>query len=359
MKTIRILSFILLAVALCACSSMNTNKPAPTAIPTVKADTATISQGRLEPIRYADIALNASGLVSGVMAKEGDSVKAGQTVATLKSNDVQTLEEAQVNISQELTVAYQNLRDAQYKLDNFAVPSDFADLTPAEAVSQSLDKLDAAREAYEPYKYVYYDNKYGNLNLSDPKAYKYASQHVNREVLDTKKVLDDAWARYRKAIQWMGLETDLETAQNNLDQAQTDYNSLQDTSFAEDTAGARAALANAELRAPFGGTITKLDLKLGEFAASGQPVMTIADLSNWVVKTTDLTEIDVVNVKEGQPVEVTLDALPDVTLKGNVLSISQFYSEKQGDIVYEVTILLTNKNPAMRWGMTTEVKFIR
>jgi HlyD family secretion protein len=101
-----------------------------------------------------------------------------------------------------------------------------------------------------------------------------------------------------------------------------------------------------------------LDLKVGEFIAAGHPVVTIADVSSWIVKTTDLTEIDVVNVREGQSVEVTLDALPGVTLNGNVLSIGQSYSENQGDIVYEVAILLEDKNPAMRWGMTAEVKFI-
>ena len=76
-----------------------------------------------------------------------------------------------------------------------------------------------------------------------------------------------------------------------------------------------------------------------------------------MVKTTDLTEIDVVKLKEGQPVTVTLDAIPDVELKGNVLSISQTFSENQGDVVYEVTVLLTDQNPAMRWGMTSAVKF--
>ncbi|MBK9210975.1 MAG: HlyD family efflux transporter periplasmic adaptor subunit [Anaerolineales bacterium] len=96
--------------------------------------------------------------------------------------------------------------------------------------------------------------------------------------------------------------------------------------------------------------------KVGEFA-SGQPVITIADNSKWVVKTTDLTEIDVVKIKEGQAVTVTLDALPGVELSGNVLSISQNFSENQGDVVYEVTILLTEKDPAMRWGMTAIVKF--
>ena len=121
--------------------------------------------------------------------------------------------------------------------------------------------------------------------------------------------------------------------------------------------GIRAALANAEVRSPFAGTITNLDLKVGEFAASGTPVITLADLSSWIVKTTDLTEIDVVNVQQGQPVTLSLDAMQDASLSGQVLSIAQNYSEKQGDIVYEVKVLLTDRNPAMRWGMTAQVNF--
>jgi hypothetical protein len=54
-----------------------------------------------------------------------------------------------------------------------------------------------------------------------------------------------------------------------------------------------------------------------------------------------------------------LDALPDVELNGNVFSISQNYSENQGDVVYEVTILLTDIDPAMRWGMTAVVNFVK
>src|SRR5258706_11261606 len=173
----------------------------------------------------------------------------------------------------------------------------------------------------------------------------------------TKKQLDDAWAKYRKAIQWFELESNLETAQARLEQAQRDYTSLIDPSFNEDTAGARAALANAEVRAPFAGIIIDLKLKVGEYAASGQPVVTVADTSHWVVKTTDLTEIDVVNIKEGQSVTVKLDAIPNIELHGNVLSIGQDFTKEQGDIVYEVVVLLTDSDLNMRWGMTAEIRF--
>ena len=77
-----------------------------------------------------------------------------------------------------------------------------------------------------------------------------------------------------------------------------------------------------------------------------------------MVKTTDLTELDVINISEGQTVTVTLDAMPESPLTGTVLSIGQTFSESQGDVVYEVTIALTETDPAMRWGMTAVVKFV-
>jgi len=353
----KILFTILVASLLVAgCSSLSVQAATPTAIPTVPADPSTIAEGRVEPVRYVDVALNSSGLVSEVMSKEGDQLQAGQMIARLQSNDAQTLDEAQANASKELTTAYQNLRDAQYKLDSFDVPSDFKDLTPTESVSQTLDKLNTARDAFEPYRFNW-DPRYGYLNLDDPHNYKVAAKRINTDALEAKKRLDDAWAMYRKAIQWLGLKTDMETAQASLDQALQDYNALQDLSLSEDTAGVRAALANAEVRAPFSGTITNLNLKAGEFASTGQAAVTLADFSSWVVKTTDLTELDVVNIKEGQMVTLTLDALPGLTLHGTVQSISTNYTEKEGDIDYVVTIALTDQDPRLRWGMTAQVTF--
>jgi hypothetical protein len=100
-------------------------------------------------------------------------------------------------------------------------------------------------------------------------------------------------------------------------------------------------------------------LKLGELVSAGDSVATIGDFSSWVVKTTDLTEIDVVNIRERQPVIVFLDALPGAKLRGIVQSIGQNYSERQGDVVYMVAILLQDRTPTMRWGMTAHVNFAR
>lgn len=351
MKNVKFLALIVLALTLAACGTAQAT-PEATPVPTVVADDTIIAEGKLEPIHYTELALNASGLVSEVLFEEGDEVKAGDVIARLDADQAQTLESAQAKAAQELTTAYQDVRDAQFKLDNFDVPNKFDGMTPSEAVAAMLVNLDKARDDFEPYKDLEQRLEW-EMSRDDP-----ANPKVYRDTAKIyKRALDDAWADYRKAIQWLELDSTLQNANARLVLAQRDYDALQDLNYSSDTAGTRAALASAEVRAPFPGVITDLDLKVGEFAASGSPVITIADNSQWVVKTTDLTEIDVVNVQEGQAATVTLDALPDVELEGNVFSISQNFAENQGDIVYEVTILLTESDPAMRWGMTAEVKF--
>ena len=350
MKHTKLIIFLVLVLSIAACNAAPSTAEA-TQIPTVVADDTIIAEGKLEPIHYTELALNASGLVSEVLFAESDQVAAGDVIARLDANEGQTLETAQVKAAQEITAAYQEVRDAQFELDNFDIPSDLKGMTSTQGVEAMLVKLNIARANFEPYK-----------NLSDRSLEQTAAEKNSGVVRGTakkyKKALDDAWADYRKAILWLELKSTLQNANTRLALAQKDSAALQDPSFSADTAGTRAALANAEVRAPFPGVITDLNLKVGEFAASGQPVITVADYTQWVVKTTDLTEIDVVKISEGQPVTVTLDALPDVELNGNVLSISNNYSENQGDVVYEVTVLLTDQDPAMRWGMTAVVKFL-
>lgn len=369
MKNKLIITLILLGSFVAACGSPAPDVE-PTPIPTVEADDTILAEGKLEPVAFTEISLNASGLVSEVAVEEGDSVAAGDVLAVVQSDNALTLEDARANAAKELTEAYQEFRDAQSRLDDFDVPPRWDGMTPTEAVADTLVKLNVAREEFEPYKHL--DEKYfkakepGPGEDEDMDAYytyqewaKYHEQErpVSGVPRQKKKNLDEAWQLYRVAIRWLDLESKFQNAQVRVANAEADFAALNDADFSLENAGLRALLANAELRAPFAGVITNLDLKVGEYASSDTPVATIADLSKWIVKTSDLTEIDVVNIKEGQPVTVKLDALPGMEFKGHVLSISQEYSENQGDVVYEVTILLTQSDPSMRWGMTAVVTF--
>jgi multidrug resistance efflux pump len=87
-------------------------------------------------------------------------------------------------------------------------------------------------------------------------------------------------------------------------------------------------------------------------------VAVLADARQWYVRTSDLTELEVVDISVGQEVEVVPDALPGLKLKGIVEEISNTSTTKSGDILYEVKIRLEDVDPQLRWGMTVETTFL-
>lgn len=121
---------------------------------------------------------------------------------------------------------------------------------------------------------------------------------------------------------------------------------------------AQAQLAKATLVAPIDGTVTDIAIREGELAQAGQSVITIADLSNLKIQTTDLDEFGAAKVKPGQPANIRVNAFTDKTLTGKVSEIAdQSVLLASGDVSYPVTILLDAQDPALRWGMTVKVEF--
>ena len=115
------------------------------------------------------------------------------------------------------------------------------------------------------------------------------------------------------------------------------------------------ALADLELRAPFGGVIVALDVDAGEEVGPRQAVMSLADTSEWELLTTDLDELSVVNLAEGDAVKVTFDALPDLEIGGTVSRISRYGQEVKGAVTYAAEIRLGRTDARLRWGMTASV----
>jgi HlyD family secretion protein len=109
------------------------------------------------------------------------------------------------------------------------------------------------------------------------------------------------------------------------------------------------------LVAPFSGTVASVDIDPGEFAAPGATVVRLADTSNWQIETTDLTELNVANVREGMPVTLTFDAVPELQLSGKVTKIKPYGENKQGDIVYTVIVTPDQQDARLRWNMTAKV----
>jgi HlyD family secretion protein len=125
---------------------------------------------------------------------------------------------------------------------------------------------------------------------------------------------------------------------------------------------ARAALERLTLKAPFDGSVADVAVRLGETVSPGVPTLSLADMSGWLVETSDLSELDVTAVVVGDGVEVEVDALPDQVLKGTFTEIADVSSLVRGDVTYAVTVRLDDSymqegsGLPLRWGMTAYVK---
>ena len=343
MKTTRRIMFILLALVLTACGAGKAAEATPAATPApVVADSTIVAEGRVEPISFADVAYNASGVVSDVLVSEGDQVKKGDVLVRLGNES-----------DKAYTAAQMELVSAQKAYD------DLLNSSGTEAAQAVIDLKEAKEDYNKADDYLYF--------LQNSKK---VPQSESKRFLEIKR---NSWMYVYKTRTFRGpapedwiieAQNDLALKKAKLDDAQRTYDRLKDGVDTEQLAvleaklnAAKAGVASLQVVTPFDGTIADLNAKAGESVNAGSAAATVSDFSNWLVKTTDLTELEVVNIKEGQPVSVVLDAIPDVTLKGTVESISQTFAEKQGDVVYEVTIALDDTNPNILWGMTAVVTF--
>ena len=313
MKKGILLSLILVAaVVLSACGS---GKAAADAAQTAEPDVL-IAEGSLLPVKSLDISFSVSGQVRSVEVENGQKVRTDQVLARLV--DVPEADAA-------LAKARQELLDAQVALEDYKA-SGALNLAQAQLeVILSNSKYKNARDNYldgrSTERKARMDEAEANLKLAED-AY---AQLEDNEGLDPDTLV--------------ALEARLATAQASLESAQ-------------------AAVDALTQRASMDGTVVDVAIIPGQQVVAGESVMALADFSSWVVKTDSLTELEVVNVTEGQSVQVILDALPDTFLKGTVTNINKRFEEKRGDVTYTVTVQLDETDPLMRWGMTAAVYFL-
>ncbi len=121
---------------------------------------------------------------------------------------------------------------------------------------------------------------------------------------------------------------------------------------------ALVSLAQTELKAPFAGTVAELHVAVGESISTQSKVLRLADLSTWQIETADLTELDVVAAQPGSKVQLSFDAIPDLTMAGVVKYIKPVGQDERGDVVYTVVIEPEQVDPRMLWNMTASVGLI-
>jgi RND family efflux transporter MFP subunit len=118
---------------------------------------------------------------------------------------------------------------------------------------------------------------------------------------------------------------------------------------------AKLALKQAQIVAPTDGVVTAVTAVVGE--SSSGAIITTSDLDNLEV-VVQMSEVDVTQVQPGQKVEITLDALNDVTLEGEVSQIAPAGTLTSGVVNYPVTVSLTVSANGVKTGMTANLSII-
>jgi HlyD family secretion protein len=118
---------------------------------------------------------------------------------------------------------------------------------------------------------------------------------------------------------------------------------------------AELALEQATLTAPFAGTVVSVNIVAGEPPSASTPAFVLADISSWLITTTDLAERNAARVQVGDAATITFDALPGVSLPGAVAGMALIGENKQGEMTYTVTIVPKQRDARLRWNMTASV----
>jgi HlyD family secretion protein len=299
-----------------------------------KQDLATVvsGTGQIKPKTIVNVGATSFGRITHLYVKEGDHVKKGQIVATVENvqptANVQaqkaTISAAKTDINSYIAAektAEANVQHAKADLEQKKLDWDRAQSLYKDGIMAKQD-YDAKKAAY--------DTDIASLAQADAQ-----SNQAKAQTASAHGHLDQQVAQLR---------------------------------FNED------ALDKTISVAPFDGIVTNMPVREGETVvvgiqnAEGSTLMTIADMSV-VTAEVKVDETDIVNVKNGQPADVTVDAIPGKVFKGHVtlvgdqallrstgIATSQSTTGTEEAKDFKVVVTLDQPSAELRPGLSTTAK---
>ncbi|MEI6532327.1 MAG: efflux RND transporter periplasmic adaptor subunit [Candidatus Roizmanbacteria bacterium] len=275
---------------------------------------AITSSGTVSSANSSPISTQATGVVSKVYVKDGDVVKAGDKIAEIDLDMIGKQKSAQ---------AYASYQSA----------------------SNSVNSAQANMYSLQASMFTKWQSFY---NLSTNDTYKDSSS-PNRALSEF----------HISEKEWLASEAQYKNQQNIVYQAQTSLNS----------AWLSYLQSSPTVYAPISGTVSGLSLQVGSVislsSSSTTSTTTQSSTDIAVVKTQampvikiNLTEIDIPKIKAGNKATITMDAFPDKTFTGKVISIDTNGVVSSGVTTYPVTIQLDVPNQNILANMSVSANVI-
>ncbi len=328
--------------------------------------------GEIEADETVDLSFTVGGRIAEVFVKETDYIAEGNLLMRVE-NDTERIayDEAVLNLERQ-----------EIDLDELEGPVDRDDIRLAEA------NVEAALGAYRGASFTANPAELEAAQLEIEKAQRDFDAAVERRIIggefDRQEQVDLADAQIGQA------SFNIEIARLQLEDLQTgDYaganaaflSFLQaEAQLEEVLAGptdleieqqqvrvrqaearldsAETTLSKTQIRAPFEGYVSRIDVEPGALVTPGQTVLQMVDVDPLSV-TVEVDEIDIGQIEPGMPANVEVDALSDQRLPARLAKVALVGTQTAAGIVnYDAEIELLEVSPQVRVGMTAEANII-
>jgi HlyD family secretion protein len=344
----------------------------PATVPVTRGDVERTVAAPGQLVNTHEVALNMSvgGRLSEVNVRPGDTVTKGQRLAAIDTSDLQAKAQteyanfvvAQTEYSQTvkapsaaaLRAARSSLASAQAAYKDLQLPPGENEVADLQA--KLLNAEAALKRAQAAYDIAYAVNPAGIGGAPEGLELEKATNDYNA-----------AKANYDKAFE-KPKQGDVQSAAAKIAAAQADLAALTPVSetIAEAKAKldraqlawqqAQAALDKAVLTAPMDGVVTEVSVRQGDSVSAGQALMVLADPKAVEAKASVIEE-DLPAVREGQNVQVFLDAAPEAAVQGKVRRIVP--KRMDGDRpLYPVYITFDSLPVHLAAGMSVDASII-
>ena len=338
------------------------------------------ASGNVYSNQTAIISWATAGRIATVNVKQGDTVKAGQVLATL---DPTSLTDNTVILAQQnLITAQQNLQNLKDSTvtranDQLALAQAQQAVTNAQNARDLLNysrgqngNADAAWAEYYIAQNNYNNalntfNKYANLDVTNPaRASAQAALVAAQQAMQAKQAIVNWYTSGPSANDIAQADATLAVAQATLADAQRTYDQVKNGPSASDLASAQAqidaaqaVLNETQITAPFAGTISALNNKVGDLVSNSTAFAQINDNSIMFVDLS-ISEVDIAKIKVNQKATLTFDAIPTKTYNGFIQSIDQAGVISSGAVNYTVTVQLTDGDAQILPSMTASANIV-
>ena len=297
-----------------------------------------------------NLAPKVAGRISSECCNEGETVKEGQVVITLESEDIKA--------SVEQALAGVERARADIKTAGASIESSRANILGAEGdmksaaadVEKARAQMEESRREAERAKQLY-DKNFISRESRDQTVTAYEANSASYD--SSKEKLGAAKARKDAAVTQLGVAVgQLDSSKAALKEAEANL------------AFYRSKLEDTIIRTPVSGIVIFKALEKGETVSPGVTVLTVVDLNSLYARV-DIDETKIGGVVLNGPASVTVDGAPGKVFKGRVSEIGR-YAEfaTQRDVVrgrediktFRVKVKVDDTSGILKPGMTVEVE---